>query len=72
MVVYSDAKNCGLSVAAKDTLQASSEFLWKKVVFEVSYLLLWNESASMTYAASNATSGGRSLLNETAIVLEQH
>ncbi len=25
--VYSDAKNCGLSVAAKDTPDASSEFL---------------------------------------------
>ncbi len=50
MVVYGDAKNCGLSVAAKDTPDASSEFLWKKDSFDVSYLLFWNETASMTYA----------------------
>ncbi len=39
-----------LSVAAKDTPDAFSEFLWKKDAFGVSYLLFWNETASMTYA----------------------
>ncbi len=33
-VVYSDSKNCGLSVAEEDRPDASSEFLWKKVAFE--------------------------------------
>ncbi len=46
-VVYGDAKNCGLSVAEKDTPHTSSEFLWKKVAFWVSYLLFWNETASI-------------------------
>ncbi len=53
MVVYGDENYFGLSVAVKDTPDASSEFLWKKDTFEGcvrSVLLAFLKWDSMTYA----------------------